>query len=242
LVLSGMAVADAPATPAPAIHWQFGPRTLTLGGLGAVALPQGLISADRNEARRFLEATGNPPVGDELAIAAPANLDWFLVFSFERFARLGIAARQPGVDEIVVALRRGSSEMNTARRKAGRETLDVLGWREKPRYDAKSHRLEWSLDTQESGGRHDANRFWLFLTREGVLTAELVTEDARYPAANAQARELIAKLGIVEQEEYDDPGARDWLTITLAVLAGALPAAGFLALYWFERRRKRHLV
>ncbi len=237
LLLSFAAWAEAP--PATAIRWQFGPRTLTLSGLGALPLPGGMISADRAETRRFLEATGNPPAGDEIAIAAPANIDWFLVFSFDEFKKLGLEHPQPTVDEIVAALKRGNSETNQARKRAGRETLDLLGWRAKPSYDPKTFRLEWSIDTQESGGRRNANRFWLLLTRNGVLTIELVTEQPRYAAASQSASALLAKLGIAEQEAYDNPDEKNWLTIVFAVCAALLPAAGFVWLFFWERRKKR---
>lgn len=230
--------AHAAAPPTPAIHWQFGPRTLTLSGLGALPLPGGIISADRAEARRFLEATGNPPAGDEIAIVAPANVDWFLVFSFDPFDKLGVTVAKPSVAEIVAALKRGNSETNQARKKAGRETLDLLGWREKPSYDEKTFRLEWSLDTQESGGRHNANRFWLLLTRRGVLTIELVTEEARYAAARQSADNLLQNLGISEQETYDNPDDTSWMTIAFAVCAALLPALGFIGLYVWGRRKK----
>jgi uncharacterized membrane-anchored protein len=233
-----LTLATASAAPVPEIHWQFGPRTLTLAGVGALSLPRGMISADRGEARRFLEATGNPPAGDELAVVAPTNLDWFLVFSYEPYRKLGVSKPEPTVEEIVAALKRGNWEANEARRKAGRETLDLLGWRDKPRYDAKTARLEWSLDTAESGGRKDANRFWLFLTRAGVLTAELVSEEPRFAAASQQARALLGHLGIVEQEAYNDPNSHDWLSVGLGIIAAVLPAIGFAVLYLLQRRKK----
>lgn len=240
VVLAAAGAAPAvPGTPVPEIQWQFGPRTLTLAGLGALSLPQGMVSADRAETRRFLEATGNPPAGDELAVAAPASLDWFLVFSFEPFQKLGLDKAQPTVEEIVAALKRGNWEANEARRKAGRETLDLLGWRDKPSYDAKTFRLEWSVDTEESGGRKDANRFWLYLTRGGVLTVELVSEEARFAAASQQARELLGHLGIVEQEEYNDPNSHDWVSVSLGIIAALLPAVGFAVLFLLQRRHKR---
>ena len=212
---------------------------MTLGGVGALPIPKGIVSADHAEMRRFLEASGNPPAGDEVAVVAPASVDWFIVFSFDAYSKLGLKKDQPTVDEIVASLKRGNKEANEARRKAGRETLDLLGWRDKPRFDAKTGRLEWSLETQESGGRRDANRYWLYLTRGGVLSVELVTEAGRFDAASQQAQALLAHLGIVEQEEYSDPNTHDWVSIALGVIAMLLPAAGFAVLYMTQRRRKR---
>jgi uncharacterized membrane-anchored protein len=240
-----VATSTAPAAipkDVPAIHWQFGPRTLTLSGLAAVSVPKGMVSAGKAETKRFLEAAGNPIAGDELGILAPASLDWFLLFTFDPFAKLGVQHAQPTVPEIVAALKRGSNEANAARRKAGRETLDLQGWRERPFYNDKTHRLEWSVDTQESGGRHDANRFWLWLTRGGVLTVELVTEEPRFAVASQNAEALVDQLGIVEQEEYSDPDSHDWITIALGVLAVLLPAFGFSVLYILANRKKKRPV
>jgi|GEM_PF-1953772 len=239
LLLASLAWTSITAAATPTIHWQFGPRTLALTGVGALPLPGGMIFADKSETRRFLEATGNPPAGDEIALAAPADLDWFLVFSFDEFKSLGLEHPQPTVDEIVAALKRGNSEANQARRKAGHETLDLLGWREKPVYDPKTARLMWSLDTQESGGRNDSNRFWLLLTRHGVLTIELVTEEPRYAAARASADRLLRHLGVAEQETYDDPAGRNWLMIVFGACAVLLPLLGFVALYVWGRRGKK---
>ncbi len=240
LLLPTVALSETAGTTV--IHWQFGPRTLTLSGLGALPLPRGMVFTDRSETRRFLEASGNPPAGDEIAVVAPANVDWFLVFSFDEFKKLGLKRPKPSVDEIVNALRRGNSEMNQARKKAGRETLDLLGWREKPSYDAKTFRLEWSIDTQESGGRHNANRYWLLLTRNGVLTIELVTEEPRYAAASQTADLLLQQLGISEQQAYDNPDETNWLTIVFGICAALLPAAGFTVLYFWGKRKKNQPV
>jgi uncharacterized membrane-anchored protein len=237
--LAAFTFAAPPAEPRAAIHWQFGPRTLTLRGLAALPLQRGLIAAQDDALREFLTATGNPLGGNEVAVVGPANLDWFLVFSYDKYESLGLGGAEPSIEEIVAALKRGNSEANAARRRAGRETLDLLGWRERPSYNAATHRLEWSIATQESGGRHDGNRYWLYLTRSGFLTVELVTEQERFAEASQAAGALLARLDIVEQEEYADPRAHDWLLILFGGAAVVLPLAGFGAVYWFTRRRRK---
>jgi uncharacterized membrane-anchored protein len=238
LALVPMAVgATAPAKPA--IHWLFGPRTLTLRGLAALPLPKGMIAAEHEGLLEFLPASGNPLAGDEVAVAGPANLDWFLVFSYDRFANVGLSAAEPSIDEIIAALKCGNTEANAARRRAGRETLDLLGWRDRPSYDPETHRLEWAIATEESGGRHDGNRYWLYLTRNGFLTVELVTEEPRFLQASREARTLLAGLSVVEQEEYVDPRAHDWLLIVFGGAAVVLPIAGFGAVAWFTRRKRK---
>jgi uncharacterized membrane-anchored protein len=221
----------------PRIGWQYGPRTVTLG-VGVLELPAGMMSAQQEALKTFLTATGNPPAGDEVAVVAPLDLDWFLVFSYDRFASVGVTAAEPSVDDIVAAMRRGGHEANQARRRAGRETLDLLGWRDKPRYDERTHRLEWSVAAVESGGRRNTNRYWIYLTRTGFLIVELVTEQEFEPRAHAQASVLLERVRIAEQEQYVEPGTRDWLLIGFGALALVLPLAGFGAVWWMARRRR----
>jgi hypothetical protein len=71
-----------------------------------------------------------------------------------------------------------------------------------------------------------------------VLTIELVTEEPRYAAARQSADNLLQSLGISDQEIYDNPDDSSWMTVTFAVCAALLPAAGFIALYFWGRRKK----
>ncbi len=194
---------------APAIDWQAGPLELSLGAPARILLPAGHIAAAGAEAAKFLEATGNPPTGRELAVVGIRTLDWFAVFSFDTFETLGFvrsASRgTPDVGAIIRALREGNEAANRARAAAGRETLDLLGWRVPPRYDAKTQSLSWSIDSRESGGRDVANTFVFFLTNHGVITAELVTEAKDTAAAGAAFRRLLQGFSVSPAARYDPP-------------------------------------
>lgn len=205
---------------APEIHWQFGPLTADIGAGASLHLPKGMIWADQGEARRFLEFTGNPPGGSEAGVAGPQGLDWFAVVSWRTYSSLGFEARNPEPQEIAAAIQAGSTSANRTRAANGRETLEVLDWAMKPRFDSRTGRLEFRLKTQESGGRRVENRFVYFLGKRGVLEIELVTQPGTDTSGFGQ---LLGGIGWQAGEQYEEPA--DWAPPLVTGLAAAMAAA-----------------
>lgn len=71
----------------PEIHWRFGPTTIALTPSLTQAVPARWVYAQSGEMRRFLNATGNPLTGGELAVIAPADLSCFAIVSRLESAR-----------------------------------------------------------------------------------------------------------------------------------------------------------
>lgn len=65
----------------PRIQWQAGPLRLRLTEEATLQVPEGMAAIQGAEMRRFLEASGNRMEGRELAVAAPADVRWFAIFS-----------------------------------------------------------------------------------------------------------------------------------------------------------------
>src|SRR5258706_12435261 len=64
------------------LNWQRGPGEGVIGPRAKIRVPEGYAFLDDKNTRRFLELMGNPP-RDNHYLIAPANLDWFAVFSFD---------------------------------------------------------------------------------------------------------------------------------------------------------------
>lgn len=217
----------------PRIEWRPGPARVAAGAAATLEMPAGFVAAGRAQARLFLEATGNPPVGNEVLVCGPETLDWFAVLSYDGYDALGFAGRAgpPDVEAIAKAIRRGNEEANRQRGAAGRNELVLGGWREAPHYDAATQNLEWSLDARETDGRAVANHFTFYLGRDGVMTAEMVSNPREFAAHRAQFRQLLRGFRFVPGQEYAPPAPRrfDWRWAALLLLA--LPA------WWVFRRR-----
>jgi uncharacterized membrane-anchored protein len=212
------------AQPVPDIRWRFGPVLLPLEGGASMRISAGSIYASGEEARRFLSATGNPPAGNEALIFGPATLDWFSVVTWDTFESLGFVKANPDVDQIAAAIKRGSAAANAARRLAGRETLDVIDWREKPSFDDRTGRLEWGLDTVESGGRLVSNHFTYILGRRGVIGVELVSNPGELAAHRPVWRETLDTLAFRPEDRYEAPRSNGLWVLTFAAIAAAFAA------------------
>ena len=221
--------AIAAAQSVPEIRWRFGPSQVAIGPAADVRIPEGMIHADGEEMLRFLDFTGNPPNGNEAAVAGPASLDWFAVFSWRTYSSLGFEADDPDPMEIARSIRAGSEIANRERARLGRETLQVLEWSGEPVFDEKTGRLEFRLKAQESGGREVENRFVYFLGARGVVEAELVSEAGTNTTGFERLCEGIAWK---EGERYGKP--RGTAPFVVTGVAAAVAAA-----LWLRFRRQR---
>ncbi|VEB61934.1 membrane protein [Salmonella enterica subsp. enterica] len=60
-------------------------------------------------------------------------------------------------DELMDNLRKGTKEANKDRIAKGIEPIEIIGWIEKPTYDATNHRLIWSAAIQDIGTNEPLN-------------------------------------------------------------------------------------
>lgn len=220
-----LALALRAAAP-PVIHWQAGPRPADLFSGASLRVPAPYVFTDRTETARFLSATGNPPAGNEVMVLAPRDVNWFAVFSLNSFEDLGLKANAPDPESIAQALTAGTQQANTARTRSGQDTLTVVGWQERPRFDAATGKLEWSLNSMESNGRPVTNRFISYLTRTNAISIELVTEPGSARDAKSQLERIVAEgLIIAEEQRYRPPVHPAWWAIGGVVLIGVLVVA-----------------
>ena len=70
----------------------------------------------------------------------------------------------------------GTREANQARKKAGYETVELVGWAAPPRYDASSNKLYWAKELSFEGSpEHTLNYDIRVLGRKGYLSLNAVS-------------------------------------------------------------------
>ena len=84
--------------------------------------------------------------------------------------------------------------------------MDVVGWVEKPQYDAGNQRLVWSLETRSRGVKDDSgvNYNTLVLGREGYMSMNMVTDRAAIEALKPTAHQMLAALAFDGGKRYAD--------------------------------------
>ena len=155
------------------LAWQRGPGEGAIGAKAKILIPDGFSFLDERNTRRFLELMGNPP-RDNHYLIAPANLDWFAVFTFDP---VGYVKDDEKIDAAALldSLKEGDGPGNEERKRLGMAPIYTDGWHVPPHYDAGTKRLEWGMRLRDEKGGIHVNYTSRLLGRSGVMSAVLVS-------------------------------------------------------------------
>lgn len=155
------------------LAWQRGPGEGTIGAKAKIRIPDGFAFLDERNTRRFLELMGNPPRDNHYMIA-PANIDWFAVFSFDP---VGYVKDDEKIDAAALldSLKESDGPANEERKRLGMSPIYTDGWHVPPHYDAGTKRLEWGMRLRDEQGGIHVNYTSRLLGRSGVMSAVLVS-------------------------------------------------------------------
>jgi uncharacterized membrane-anchored protein len=187
-----------------------GPATVPVRDQAALKLPEGYLFVPTPEAGRLLKSMGNT-IGNDLAgVVFPANNEtWFAVIRYVNEGHIkDDDAKEWNADELLSSLKEGTEAANAERAKLGIKPMEVIGWTEKPRYEATSHRLVWSASTRDKGTTGTTglgvNYNTYSLGREGYVSLNLVTELDLLEKHKPAALELLGALQFNEGRRYAD--------------------------------------
>jgi uncharacterized membrane-anchored protein len=240
LGFAGAAIAqqqsDLPARFA-ALNWQEGPVQGDLGGMATIQIPAGYRFLGRGDAGKFMELNQNPSDGSELGLLLSDDPSFFVVFEFSGNGYVKDDDRDLDADAILAGIREGTEQGNKIRRERGWPTMEVVGWQQRPFYDAETNNLTWSI-RGSSEGSTSINHSTRLLGRRGVMNVNLVLspEDVgnAVPAFNALLRDFSFNPGQRYAEfTRGDKVAEYGLTGLIVGGAGvALVKTGLLQKFW----------
>jgi uncharacterized membrane-anchored protein len=197
--------ADIPQSPARVgmIAWRRGPAIASLGSLGTVDVPKDFVFAEAEGAKKFVEAIGNVPTGQEFGVLAPASLEWFVLYKFYGTGYIR-DDRRTGLDSggVLAAIRVAVKESNEMRARRGDGPLTVAGWVSPPRYDETTHCLEWSVKAQNAAGSTFTESDKIYLGRKGFLKASLVVREDQFAGALPHARPALDGFAYADENNY----------------------------------------
>lgn len=190
---------------------QAGPADVPLAGQAVLKLPAGMQFVPQPQAGRVLNAMGNPGQDPRLQglVFPKGDAPWFVTVRFEPAGYVkDDDARDWKPDELLDSYRQGTEASNAERAKMGEPQLEILGWAERPAYDAATHRLVWAMSSRHKGEPANApqgvNYNTYVLGREGYFMLNLVTGLADLPAHKPQAQALLSSLAFQDGKRYAD--------------------------------------
>jgi len=174
---------------------------------------------------------GNPPTSRELGMLTTEGLGPWIVFEFDESGYVKDDEKDSiDAEEMLSSLRAGQREGNKYRREHGLPELEILGWAVPPRYNEKTHNLEWGtrLKSSDSEGI-SINYNTRLLGRRGVMEVTLVCEPEEMEKMLVEQEKILTGFSYIQGERYaefreGDKVAKYGLTALIAG-TGAFAAA-----------------
>lgn len=216
------------------VNWQHGPATGGLGDQAEIKIPLGFVYAGKADTLKLMEATQNPISGSELGFVAPENLSWFVVFEFSDVGYIKDDEKDKlDPDAILESIKKGTEESNKERREKGWTEMKIIGWEQKPRYDANTNNLEWAV-RGETEGNTIINYNTRLLGRRGVMSVMLVVAPEMLTLTLPTFKELLAGFSYKSGNRYAEFTQGDKIAkygLTGLVVGGAAAVAAKAGLF-----------
>jgi uncharacterized membrane-anchored protein len=165
---------------------------------------------DPAQTEQLLVAWGNQPGNDTQGAIVPSEVDpldgegWAVIVTYEEDGHIDDSdAQDIDYDDMLKDMKEGTEDNNAARKDAGYEAVHLVGWAEKPHYDAAARKLYWAKELKFEGAPANTLNYDVrVLGREGVLSMNAVASIGQLPQIRADMRPLIAVAEFNEGYRY----------------------------------------
>jgi uncharacterized membrane-anchored protein len=206
------------------------------GGIAVLQVPAGFRYVGPDDARRVLEdGWGNPKGEGTLGMLFPTDVavvgadGWGVVITYEEDGHVSDEdADSIDYDALLADMRDGVAAENDARRDAGYEAIQVIGWAAKPHYDKAARKLYWAKELKfGDGADHTLNYNIRILGRKGVLVLNAVSDMRQLGNVEQDMQQVLAFTNFTAGNRYEDFDAN--IDKVAAYGLGALIAGGVAA-------------
>jgi uncharacterized membrane-anchored protein len=219
-----------------------GPADVPLVDQAVLHLAANFVFIPAKEAQMIMKAMGNRTGDEILGVIFPPDAAVSNAFVVVQYIKSGHIkdddAKDWSAEEMLAIINKLTEQANSERKSRGIPEMEVVGWVERPRYDATAHQLKWSISSKDkdapaSGGeRINYNTF--ALGRDGFVSMNLVTDLKSVEKQKPLVAELLAGLEFNSGKTYGDfdSGTDKVAEYGLAALIGGIAAKklGLLAL------------
>ncbi|MBI1212115.1 MAG: DUF2167 domain-containing protein [Alphaproteobacteria bacterium] len=183
------------------------------GGQATVTVGEGFAYLDPADSEKLLtQLWGNPPdaVGQVLGIIIPRDISpldpksWAAVLTYDNDGHVSDDdAASINYDDLLKDMQKGVEEENQQRQSQGYQPISLVGWAQKPSYDAKEHELYWAKHLR-FGNQETLNYAIRALGRTGVLQVNVVADMAQLEEINMKVPKLLTMVTFSEGHRYAD--------------------------------------
>ncbi|MFC9711924.1 DUF2167 domain-containing protein [Paenibacillus sp. NPDC056933] len=210
--------------------WIDGPASVSLDNKATLEIQENNYFLDKANTQRSMLNMGSKPNGNEIGSLYSDSQSGSLYVVFEYVKTGHIDDREQNLDanELLSSYIRGTEEEN--RNAAPEDKMYVTGWEIEPTYDSSNHRLIYSLGFKDAYQQSMVNYNVKLLTREGYITAILVTETANFQQSRLAFEEMVLnRLSINTGYTYEDYDASTDKTSTVGLKSLLVGGIGYTA-------------
>lgn len=213
-----------------AIVWEEGPAHSQIGDMAGIDLPAGFRFTGSEGTRKLLERMQNPTNGSELGLIMPQeeNAEWFVVFEFSDVGYVKDDDRDKlDKNAILESITKGTEASNQERADRGWAPLQIVGWKQPPKYDPETNNLEWAV-LAESEGETIVNHNTRLLGRHGVMEVSLVASPEELESLLPRYHKLLEGFSYNQGARYAEFKAGDRIAkygLTALIGGGAAAVA-----------------
>jgi uncharacterized membrane-anchored protein len=191
----------------------LGPATIALRDQAVLTLPSGFAFLPEESGKAFMKRLGNDTDSGFIGILLPQKLDngnsWFSVVDYAAAGYIkDDDAKNWNADDLLKSVRDNTEAENSERRLAHTPELEILGWVEKPHYDAATRHLIWSISARTKGDTNTADNIinyrTLALGRQGYIQLNMVTALSKIEAEKPTAAVLLSNVKFNSGRRYND--------------------------------------
>ncbi|EOQ89212.1 PF09935 family protein [Leptospira yanagawae serovar Saopaulo str. Sao Paulo = ATCC 700523] len=164
------------------------------------------------------------------------NFTYALTYSFSEDGYVSDSdVNEINYDELLKSMKEDISEGNEARIKEGYPAMELVGWANKPFYDASSKKLHWAKEIKFEGDAVNTLNYNIrILGRKGILELNAISDVEKLKLVQNDIPAILASTEFNDGEKYSDysPGIDKMAAYGIGgLIAGkVLAKAGFFAL------------
>ncbi|WP_219834059.1 DUF2167 domain-containing protein [Paenibacillus sp. R14(2021)] len=220
------------AANAAKLNWVQGAgQKLELGdGLAELTLPKELVFLNKADTMTYETIIGGKPNENEIGSVFPVDeaQQWVVYIEYEESGHVADDEKDAiDADALLDSYKIGTEEANKDLEDANK--LYVDSWSVPPHYDEQLHSLSWSLLAHDAGGNKLINHNVRILTREGVVSAILVSDPAHLDADRVtMEKSVLPAFALKSGKRYEDYDASTDKTSKYGLTALILGGGGLL--------------
>ncbi len=188
------------------INWTEGPSDVSVDNMANLKLDKDFLYAGKADTVKLMKYFDNAITGSEIGsvFSSDENQTWYILFEYKDVGHI----KDDDKDDIdagalLKSYKEGTERQNKINAKSGIPPLNILGWKEEPKYDVGLHSLVWST-LLESEGSKIINYEARILSRTGYVSAILVCSESDYESVKPNMKKVVDAFSFVEGKRYSD--------------------------------------